>query len=184
MAVCSTVLYWSVYVDHRRVTAERRAALAATTIPIPLNGFRPSLRGVFLAAGSAGETDLAHQSNPRLLFVVKDTCPGSGAVLPQWIDWIDSSPNRGYSAVVVSLEGTNHLSRIADALASRGVNAVALQVSQIQEFTLSSGVSVTPTLFAMDRRGHVRFVGGMFSQATRRTLEEFLKLEEKELAIH
>jgi hypothetical protein len=113
-----------------------------------------------------------------LLIVVKDNCPGSSVVVPQWIDWIGSSPNRGYSAVVVSVEGTNYLSQVADAFALRGVNAVALQVMQVQEFTLSSGVSVTPTLLALDRRGHVRFVSGMFSQATRRALEEFLDLEE------
>ncbi len=179
MAVGSTVLYWSAYADSQRVTAERRAARAATTMPIPLNGFKPSLRGVLPAAGSAGQTEVADQSNPRLLLVVKDTCPGSGVAVPQWIDWIGSSPNRRYSAVVVSTEGTNYLSRIAHAFASRGVNAVALQVTQVQEFTLSSGVSITPTLLAMDRRGHVRFVSGTFSQARRRALEEFLDLEEK-----
>lgn len=178
LAVGSTVAYWSVYVDNRHVTAERQAVRAATPMPIPLNGFRPSLRGVSLPAGSTGETEGADQSNPRLLIVVKDTCPGSRVVVPQWIDWIHSSPNRGYSAVVVSTEGTNYLSQIAAAFAARGVHSLALQVTQVQEFNLSSGVSITPTLLGMDRQGHVRFVSGMFSQATRRALDEFLKLEE------
>lgn len=130
------------------------------------------------------EVEVADQREPRLFLVVNDTCPGSSVAVPQWIDWIRSSAHRGYSAVVVSFGGTEHLTRVTDALASRGVNKVALQVTQVQEFTRSSGVSVTPTLLAVDGRGHVRFVGGMFSHSTRRVLDEFLDAEETALAIH
>ena len=183
VAAGSTILYWSVHMDNQRVIAERRAVRAGTTMPLPLNGFRPTLRGVTPVARSAGQTEVADQSRPRLFVVVRDTCPGSGVVVPQWIDWIGSSPNRGYSAVVVSLEGTNQLSQIVDAFASQGVNATAFQVTQVQEFTRSSGVSVTPTLLALDRRGRVRLISGRFSQATRRALEEFLSSEEN-VSIH
>jgi hypothetical protein len=178
VAVGSTVVYWAAYVDNQRVASERQAARATTTRPIPLNGFMPSLRGVLPATGSAGPIEVADQSNPRLLLVVKDTCPGSGVAVPQWIDWIRSSPNRGYSATVVSTEGTNYLSQITDAFVSRGVNVVALRVTQIQEFIFSSGVSVTPTFLALDRHGHVRFVGGMFSDAASHALDAFLEVEE------
>lgn len=145
LAVGSTVLYWAAYLDNQHVTAERQAAQAASTMPIALNGFRPSLRGVSDASGSSRRTESADQSHRRLLIVVSDTCPGCGVVVPQWLDWIRSSPNHGYSAVVVSIKGTNYLSQLADAFASRGVSAAALQVTQAHQFTLSSGVSVTPT---------------------------------------
>lgn len=184
LAVGSTVLYWTAYADGRGVTAERRATQTATTTPMPLNGFRPTLRGVVVAAGSAEHAEVADPGEPRLLFIVSDTCPGSGVAVPQWVDWIRSSRNRGYSAVVVSMAGTEHLAQIVDALASRGIHAVPSQVTQVQEFTRFSGVSVTPTLLALDAGGHIRFVGGMFSQSTGRVLEEFLDSEQTALTIH
>jgi hypothetical protein len=104
--------------------------------------------------------------------------------VPRWVDWIRNSPSRGFTAEIVSLEGTEYLSQISDALASRGVNTVALQVTQQEEFTLASGVSVTPTLLGMDRRGYVRFVSGVFSHEVRRALDQFIELEGKALPIH
>ena len=183
-AIGSTVLFWLVYLDNGRATAQRRAALAATTMPIPLNGFKPDLRGVVIGQGSAGQAELADRGHPRLLIVVSDTCPGCGVVVPEWVDWIRTSQSRDYSAAVVSLDGASYQSQIIDALASRRVDAVSFRVTQVEEFTLSSGVSFTPTLLAMDRRGYVRIVSGAFSQATRRALEAFLDSEGRALAIN
>ena len=109
------------------------------------------------------------------MMVVKDSCPGSRVAVPQWVDWISRSPSDRYSAIVVSVEGNNYLSQLAGALALRGVKAETLRVTQMQEFTLSSGVSVTPTLVAIDRSGYTRMVGGILSDTTARALNQFLE---------
>jgi hypothetical protein len=181
-AVGSTVLYWCAYIDHSRVIAERREALAASPMPIPLNGWKFNLRGVQPAPGHSGRSELADDKTPRLLMVVNDTCPGSAKAVPQWIEWIRRSSRLTYSAIVVSTSGTSYLSQISDELRARGVNSVTLQVSQAQDFTLSSGVSVTPALLGIDTRGRVRFVSGIFSQATSHALEKFLRAGEEVLA--
>ena len=178
LAIVSTVVYWGIYLDNQHVTAERRVAMAASAFPMPLNGFRPILRGVLAVPGSAGLIEEGSPSHPRLLFVVRDTCPGAAAVLPDWLDWIAKTPNRGYSAVIVSTEGTNYLSMISKAFASRGIESVALQATHVQEFEYAAGVVSTPTLLALDRWGHVRLVSHMFPAAVRGALDEFLAAEE------
>jgi hypothetical protein len=183
VAVGSTVVYWAAYLDNRNAMAERRAVLAATAMPIPLNGFRPNLRGVTSAAATGRPgIEVPDGTAPWLLLVVSDTCPGSAVAVPEWIDWIRSSTHRDYTAVVVSMAGTEHLTLIGDALASRGIEAVRLQVTQVHEFTRFSGVSVTPTLLGVDRQGHIRFAGGHLSPTTRRVLDEFFNTQNRSAA--
>jgi hypothetical protein len=184
LAVASTALYWFAYLNVRHVTANRKVA---TTMPMPLNGFGPSLRGVSLA-GLAGQSVSARSVEavlkPRLLIAVSDTCPGSRAAVSGWIDWVRKSPHRGYLAVIVSLEGRNYLSQLADAFARHGVEAVTLDVTEREEFVRSSGMLVTPMLLGVDRHGYARVIGYSFSEGTRRVLEEFLDADENALEFH
>lgn len=178
LAVATTVLYWSAYAGNRFVMAERRTVRAATVLPIPLNGFKPSLGPMAATTGSPATSNRETvQSDPRLLFVIKDGCPGSSTVVPLWIDWIRSSRHGNYSVVIASIEGTNYLSQIAAAFASRGTTPVILDAVQAHEFALASGVSVTPTLMALDRDGYARIISSRFSSETRRVLDEFIQLE-------
>lgn len=178
LAIGSTAVYWGVYFDNQHVTAERRAMIAAKAAPIPLNGFKPILRGVSAVPGSADQAEAGSQTHPRLMLVVRDACPGAAAVLPHWLDWIARTPNRSYSAVIISTEGTSYLSMISKAFESRGVKSVALQATHVQEFEFAAGVVGTPTLLALDRWGHVRLVSNMFPAAVRGALDEFLAAEE------
>ena len=175
LAVFSAALYWAAFIDNARVTAERGTALSAATLPIPLNGFQLHVSGVAPMLGSVGRAAAVDRGKPQLLMVVRDSCPGCGVIVPQWLDWIRSSPSNDYSAAVVSIEGTKYPSQISDALASRGVETLMFRVTQLAEFTFSSGVSVTPTLLAVDRDGRVRFASGTFSAQTRRSLNDFLQ---------
>jgi hypothetical protein len=182
VAIGSALLYWFVYADNRHITAEGRAARLATTMPIPLNGFAPRLQGVLPSTAHAGQTKPPEQNIPTLLIVVSDRCPGCSTVVPEWINWIRNSPNHNYSAVVVSVEGTNYLQQLSDAFLAKGIVSEALRVTQRQAFIRSSGVSATPTLLALDNRGRVRIVSGMFSRVSQHALEQFLDLEAKAIA--
>ena len=126
-AAVTTVLYWLAYADNVRVAAERRSALAAVSLPIPLNGFKPILGAGVAGPGPTPETGVLDRGHLRLILVVKDSCPGCGIAVPQWTDWIRSSPQNDYSAVVISLGGTLYQSQIKAALQHRGVKATALQ---------------------------------------------------------
>lgn len=170
LAAASTVLYWALYLDNQRAQEERRAALSSTTAPIPLNGFKPVLRGIT----DSGYVPLADDGMRRLLLVVSDNCPGSASAVPQWIDWIGQSKTNSYSAIVISLVGDQYSSQLMSAFRARGISSSSIAVSRADEFVLASGVTVTPTLLGLDPGGRVRLVASRLTHTARNQLNLFL----------
>lgn len=171
----STVLFWGSYTENQAAMRERQDLQRKTVVPVPLNGLKVALRGVSPQTSLDSLQLQAGRRVPAILFVVRDPCPTSQLVAPQWREWILDTPHTDYVAIVASIEGTRHQSELVSALTARRIATTSLMVTQVHAFAFSTGVTLTPTLLAIDRSGSLRVVGGLFNAATRAALERILR---------